>query len=82
MYTEKLSKVKLEPSTVNLSQYNGTPSSVRGEITVNVQKGEQNLSGRFVVVDHAKDQLPLLGRDWLSKVRLDFSVKCSPNQSR
>jgi len=74
--------VKLEPSTVNLRQYDGTPSSVRGEITVNVQKGEQNLSGRFVVVDHAKDQLPLLGRDWLSKVRLDWTKLFSKMQSK
>jgi len=71
VYREKLSKVKLEPSTVSLHQYDGTPLSVRGEIMPNVKKRQQNLSGRFVVVDHVKGQLPLLGRDWLSRVRLE-----------
>ena len=82
VYREKLSKVKLEPSTVSLRQYDGTPLSVRGEIMLNVQKGEQNLSGRFVVVDHVKDQLLLLGRDWLNRVRLDWTKFFSNMQSK
>ena len=38
VHREKLSKVKLEPSTVSLHQYDGTPLSVWGEIILNVQK--------------------------------------------
>ena len=68
VYQEKLNKVKLEPSAVSLHQYDGTPLSVQGEIMLNVQKGEQNLVGRFVVVDNVNNQLPLLGRDWLGRV--------------
>ena len=73
VYKEKLYNVKLEPSKISLRQYDGTPLSVRGEITLNVQKAEQNLSGRFVVVDNVRNQLPLLGRDWLRRVRLDWT---------
>ena len=73
VYKEKLNEVKLEPSTVSLRQYDGTPLSVSGEIMLNVQKGGQRLSGRFVVVDHVRNQLPLLGRDWLSRIRLDWT---------
>ena len=73
VYKEKLNEVKLEPSTVSLHQYDGTPLSVSGEIMLNVQKGGQHLSGRFVVVDHVRNQLPLLGRDWLSRIQLDWT---------
>ena len=73
IYKEKLYNIKLEPSTISLRQYDGTPLLVRGEITLNVQKAEQNLSGRFVVVDNVTNQLPLLGRDWLRRARLDWT---------
>ena len=80
VYQEKLSKVKLEPSGVSLHQYDGTPLSVWGEIILNVQKAEQNLVGRFVVVDNVNNQLPLLGRDWLGRVRLNWTKILSDMQ--
>ena len=46
----------VEPPTISLSQCDGTPLSVRGEITLNVQTAEQNLLGRFVVVDNVRNQ--------------------------
>ena len=73
VYKEKLCNVKLEPSTISLRQYDGTPLSVRGEITLTVQKADQNLSGRFVVVDNVRNQLPLLGSNWLQRVKLDWT---------
>ena len=37
-----------------------------------MSKGEQAVSGRFVIVKNADSQLPLLGPDWLCKLRLDW----------
>ena len=73
MYKEKLCNVKLEPSKISLRQYDGTPLAVRGEITLSVQTADHNLSGRFVVVGNVRNQLPLLGRDWLRRVKLDWT---------
>ena len=35
-------------------------------------QGFQQATGRFVVVENADFQLPLLGRDWLGKLRLNW----------
>ena len=37
-----------------------------------VTHGEQRVTGKFVVVENADGQLPLLGRDWLYNLRLDW----------
>ena len=71
-FKEKLGHVKLQPSTVKLCQYDGTPLSVKGEIEVTVQKGQQTQMGAFVLVENADGQLPLLGRDWLYKLQLNW----------
>ena len=64
--------MSLCPSTVRLHQYDGTMLSTKGEIEVVVSTGQQTSTGKFVIVDIANDQLPLLGRDWLLKLRLDW----------
>ena len=55
-----------------LHQYDGTRLPVKGEITVQVSYGSQAAAGSFVIVENANNQLPLLGRDWLYKLRLDW----------
>lgn len=72
LYTEKLSHIPLQPSPVSLCQYDGTALPTKGEIEVVVLQDNQEIHGRFVVVGNANSQLPLLGRDWLYKLRLDW----------
>ena len=45
---------------------------VKGEITAQVTYGSQSATGSFVIVKNANCQLPLLGRDWLYKLRLNW----------
>ena len=72
VYKQKLSHVRLCPSTVRLHQYDGTTLPTKGEIEVAVTTYQQRINGKFVIVDIPNDQLPLLGRDWLLKLRLDW----------
>ena len=72
VYKQKLSHVQLCPSTVRLHQYDGTTLPTKGEIKVVVTTDQQRINGKFVIVDIPNDQLPLLGRDWLLKLRLDW----------
>ena len=62
----------MELSTVKLQQYDGTPLPVKGEIEVTVQMEHQTMPGRFVLVGNVHNQLPLLGRDWLCKLQLNW----------
>ena len=64
--------VNYNSSTVRLHQYDGSTIPVKGEIKVVVSTGEQSVAGSFVIVDIKNDQLPLLGRDWLLQLRLDW----------
>ena len=72
IYQQRLRNIKLHPSTVRLHQYDGSTIPVKGEIKVVVSTGEQSVAGSFVIVDIKNDQLPLLGRDWLLQLRLDW----------
>ena len=72
LYTEILSQFPLQPSTVSLHQYDGTALPTKGKIEVTVSHNGQEFQGRFVIDGNADAQLPLLGRDWLYKLRLDW----------
>ena len=72
VYRTKLKHITLQPSSVVLRQYDGTVLPTKGELTVVVTHGEQRVTGKFVVVENADRQLPLLGRDWLYNLRLDW----------
>ena len=55
-----------------LQQYDGTVLPIKSEINVQVSLGSQSAIGSFIIVKNANSQLPLLGCDWLCKLRLDW----------
>ena len=63
---------RLQPSTVKLRTYTGEEIPVVGGLTVKVQCREQVEQLPLVVV--AGDGPSLLGRDWLAKLKLDWST--------
>ena len=73
MYQQHFRHVPMCPSTVRLHQYDGSMLPTKGEIVVVVSINQQSITGKFVIVDITNDQLPLLGRDWLLKLRLDWT---------
>jgi len=64
VHRSKLNNVRLQPSSVVLQQYDGTVLPTKGELSVEVTYAEQRVTGRFIMVENADRQLPLLGRDW------------------
>ena len=59
-------------SSVVLRLYDGSVLPTKGVITVQVKQGSQTVTGSFVIVENVDNQLPLLGRDWLYHLRLDW----------
>ncbi|KAL5493850.1 hypothetical protein EMCRGX_G015084 [Ephydatia muelleri] len=72
VYKERLSMVKVLPSSVVLKLYDGSILPTRGKVVVEAMQGRHRATGEFVIVENADFQLPLLGRDWLGKLRLDW----------
>ena len=65
----------LQKSTITLRTYSGEQLSVKGSMAVDVQYKDQKAHLQLVV---ATGQGPsLLGRDWLSKIRLDWTELCN-----
>ena len=67
-----LPRIKLKPSKIKLETYTGEKMPVVGEVPVEVQYAEQTELLSFVVV--AQEGPPLLGRDWLKCLRLDWKT--------
>ena len=63
LYKERLSHMKLDPSTVELHQYDGIPLIVKGVSKITLQKGQKTMPGSFVLFGNAHNQLPLLVRN-------------------
>ena len=70
MYKEKMSHIQLQKSTVNLKTYTGQRVRPLGEITVQVAKNGTVERLKLVVVDGLGP--PLMGRNWLSRIPIDW----------
>ena len=56
------------------SSYCRTALPTMGEIATEVSHGQQNVEGRFIIVGNTNGQLPLLGRNWLYQLSLDWPM--------
>ena len=68
-YRKYFSHVNLQKSSVKLNTYTGDPIKVIGEINVSVKYDEQVELLPLIIV---KEGPSLFGRNWLSKLTLDW----------
>ena len=71
VYEQYLSHVRLHASTVTLKTCSGGSLIVKREATVPVRYREQHASAKIIIVD-VRGKPAILGRNWLSKIRLDW----------
>ena len=77
VYSQYLKYVQLQKSKIALRSYSGQPLHVVGDqfrasyMAVPVQYGDQHTMRRMLVV-HAPSKPPLLGRNWLQSIKLDW----------
>ncbi len=67
-------EISLHPCTTKLRMYSGESLAVVGKAQVQVQYGEQQLELPLIVVE--EEGISLFGRDWLSKLKLDWKKIC------
>ena len=65
----------LQESAITLRTYSGEQLSIKGTLAVDVQYKDQKASLQLVVVTGRGPSL--LGRDWLSKIRLGWTELCN-----
>ena len=66
VFQRKLADVcTLQPSDISLHQYDKSPLTIAGECQAKVNINNHVIQATFVVVD-VDEQLPLLGRGWMS----------------
>ena len=70
IYKRFLTHVKLQKSRVKVQTYSGEPLTVRGEAYVPIRYGNQTAREKMVVVE-VENKPAVLGRNWLSQIRLD-----------
>ena len=70
LYQEQLKNCPLKPAAIHLSSYTGDIIPVLGKVLVPVKYGEQEWKLPLVVVKGSKP--PLLGRNWLQKIKLNW----------
>ncbi|KAF0300303.1 hypothetical protein FJT64_027140 [Amphibalanus amphitrite] len=73
--------LKLRPSTVQLRSFTGQTVPVRGEATVEAEFGGQRRRLNVVVSDRLGHH-PLIGRDWLRDIRLDWRSLLQGSEDR
>lgn len=69
-FEELCGKKNLEPAHIRLTAYSGDTLNVLGKTDVNVQIGENRTTLPLFIVDGSG--VPLLGRQWLSSIRLPW----------
>lgn len=73
-FDKLFSSLSLQTSNKKIKTYTGEVVSVYGEVTVSVRANEQEKELRLLVVEGTGP--PLLGRDWLNVLRLDWPAIC------
>ena len=72
VFEELFRDSQLCPTDKRLSQYDGSPLKILGEMPVTVEYRGQRMEDSVLVVD-VESRYPLLGRDWMFKVRFDWN---------
>ena len=70
IWQKELGSVPLQKSNVTLRSYSGHLISVSGETAVHDKYGSQELD--LSIIDTKGKGVPLMGRDWLSKIKLNW----------
>jgi len=81
-YVRYFKYLALRPVNKTFHAYTGTPLDIVGQILVNVEYIDQQLTLPLLIVRAEKYAPPLLGRAWMTKIRLDWKNLFSPSNGQ
>ena len=71
-YERHFKYLALRPVNKSFHAYTGTPLDIAGQVLVDVEHNDQQLTLPLLIVRAEKYAPPLLGRAWMTKIRLDW----------
>ena len=81
-YARYFKYLALRPVNKSFHAYTGTPLDIAGQILVDVKYNDQQLTLPLLIVRAEKYVPPLLGRAWITKIRLDWKNLFSPSNGQ
>ena len=77
-YERYFKYLELRPVERSFHAYAGTPLDIAGQIPIDVEHNDQHARLPLLVVRAERYAPPLLGRSWMTKIRLDWRNLFSP----
>ena len=81
-YVRYFRYVALRPVNKTFHAFTGTPLDIAGQILVDVEYNDQQLTLPLLIVRAKNYAPPLLGRAWMTKIRLDWKNLFSPSNEQ
>ena len=81
-YERYFKYLALRPVNKSFHAYTGTPLDIAGQVLVDVEHNNQQLTLPLLIVRAKKYASPLLGRAWMTKIRLEWKNLFSPSNGQ
>jgi len=72
----------LRPVSKSFHAYTSTPLDIAGQVLVDVEYNDQQMALPLLIVRAEEYAPPLLGREWMTKIRLDWKNLFSPSNGQ
>ena len=81
-YERYFKYLALRPVNKSFHAYTGTPEDIAGQVLVDVEHNDQQMTLALLIVRAEKCVPSLLGRAWMTKIRLDWKNLFSPSNEQ
>ena len=81
-YERYFKYLALRPVNKSFHAYTGTPLDIAGQVLVDVEHNDQQMTLPLLIIRAEKYTPPLFGRAWMTKIRLDWKNLFSPSNGQ
>ena len=81
-YERYFKYLALRPVNKSFLAYTGTPLDIAGQVLVDVEHNDQQMTLPLLIVRAKKYAPPVIGRAWMTKIHLDWKNLFSPSNGQ